>query len=187
MFLATTGQMAESAALAGQDMDLVFPAALLTSLLVSAMMMAVPGVCRLVKKERLPIKSGKRICLWNSILLFVIPTILGNNLIGGLGAICFYFINKWLFVAVPCKEGERGDYSENNSDCVTQCTVCGYSDSADFGTCPKCGSYAKQYVQLNEVQTGSSGKNLFCRKCGSALADDSVFCSKCGAQVTNES
>ena len=57
--------------------------------------------------------KGKRICKWNSIILFLASIastlLLGIGLIGGLGAIIYYFINKWTFVDEEDIEGIRQD------------------------------------------------------------------------------
>ena len=75
---------------------------LLYMLFVSIAMMFVPFICRIAKKEALPYKVGTRICLWNSIALFILSCVLmvviDLDFIGGIGAIFFYFINKWIFV-----------------------------------------------------------------------------------------
>ena len=64
----------------------------------TVVMMLVPFIVRMVKRKRLPYISGKRLCMWNSIVLFVLPLIVGKQVVGGLGALIYYFINKWLFV-----------------------------------------------------------------------------------------
>jgi len=64
----------------------------------TVVMMIVPFIVRMVKRKRLPSISGKRLCMWNSIVLFVLPLIAGKQVVGGLGALIYYFINKWLFV-----------------------------------------------------------------------------------------
>ena len=63
-------------------------------------MMAIPLICRLVHRKRLPHQGGKWLCAVNSIILLFLPMTLGYGLINFLDAIFFYFINKWFFVAV---------------------------------------------------------------------------------------
>lgn len=61
-----------------------------------------PLIFVIANKGKLDIKKGKKICLVNSLLLLgisIIFTAVGvGGITGGLGAIAFYFINKWLFV-----------------------------------------------------------------------------------------
>lgn len=68
----------------------------------SFVMMIIPFVFRIVNKKKLSLKKGKIICACNSIILFIVSCILMEifniGFIGGLGAIMFYFINKWTFV-----------------------------------------------------------------------------------------
>ena len=72
--------------------------------IVSAIMMAIPLIVRLVNGQKLDNKFGKQLCMWNSIALFALSTIAifadlkQYAIIGGLGALEFYFINKWAFV-----------------------------------------------------------------------------------------
>ena len=80
-------------------------AGLIDVAVIVAIMMLIPLICRLAHKERLEFKTGKKICKWNSIGMFILSVILtiaidGNGFvgIGGVGALIFYFINKWTFV-----------------------------------------------------------------------------------------
>ncbi|MBR6556898.1 MAG: hypothetical protein IKT60_05640, partial [Clostridia bacterium] len=96
-------------------------------LLVSVVMMAVPFICRMVNKNKLPNRKGKRICLWNSIILFVLSCILlafiETGFIGGIGAFIFYFINKWVFVHQYEIEKVTG-YDSNKSIPESQTEQC---------------------------------------------------------------
>ncbi len=106
MFMSLFGNTTSELLNMGVDYDAAVGRAFLFSLasmaLSSALMMAVPFVVRISKKEKLPHKSGKRLCMWNSIILFVLSSVLlaltEVNFIGGVGAIIYYFINKWIFV-----------------------------------------------------------------------------------------
>ena len=75
---------------------------LLSLLFTSVVMMAVPFIYSIVKKGSISYDSGKRLCKWNSVILFVLSLLLmpliGTSLIGGVGAIIYYFINKWVFI-----------------------------------------------------------------------------------------
>ena len=107
LFIVSFGEIVEQLARTDMDYDTSTGYGLLITLanmcLTSTIMMAVPTFAKLVNKEKLPYKSGKRLCLWNSIILFILSSILlaltEVNFIGGIGAVIFYFINKWIFVA----------------------------------------------------------------------------------------
>ena len=79
--------------------------ALISIGITTAVMMAVPFVCRIVKKQKLDYVDGRSLCKWNSIGLFVLSLTMtflkGWGLVGGLGALIYYFINKWIFVDDP--------------------------------------------------------------------------------------
>ena len=68
----------------------------------SFIMMLVPFICRLTNRGKLGYESGRRICKWNSIILFILASVAlvvtGIIFVGGIGAVFYYFINKWLFV-----------------------------------------------------------------------------------------
>ena len=72
-------------------------------LIISLITMCIPCVVWLINHRELEYKKGKRLCLWNSIVVFFVSAVLsvefGFTAIGGLGAIAFYFINKWIFVS----------------------------------------------------------------------------------------
>lgn len=107
LFLSSFGETIEQLARMDTDYDTATGYGLLITLanigLISVIMMIVPFIARLVNKGKLPYKSGKRLCLWNSIILFIISSVMlvltEVNFIGGVGAIVFYFINKWIFVS----------------------------------------------------------------------------------------
>lgn len=107
MFMSSFGNTTSELLNMGVEYDVAGERAFLLSfasvVLSSILMMAVPFIVRILNKEKLPNKRGKRLCLWNSIILFVLSTILlamtEVNFIGGIGAIIYYFINKWIFVS----------------------------------------------------------------------------------------
>ena len=79
-----------------------------------ACMMFIPFICRLSEKKKIEYKEGRKICKWNSIVLFIVSVLLkmtqiSGGIIGGLGALCFYFINKWLFVQDKEVKDDNGE------------------------------------------------------------------------------
>lgn len=71
-------------------------------IITTVIMMIVLFIWRLIKGKPFGAAKGKRICKWNSIIIFLASIastlLLKVGLIGGIGAIIYYFINKWTFV-----------------------------------------------------------------------------------------
>lgn len=111
------------ASLGGQYIELGYSfeesslAALIDTAVISVIMMIIPLCFRLYNKAPLEYEKGEKICRYNSIITFVLSIFLtvivmnGNGFfgIGGLGAIMYYFINKWLFVVNKEKNVEKKD------------------------------------------------------------------------------
>ena len=76
------------------------------TIIITGIMIIVPAIYRIKNKSRMDLIKGKKVCKWNSIIIFALSIILsvvllnGNGFvgIGGVGAFIFYFINKWIFV-----------------------------------------------------------------------------------------
>lgn len=94
-----------------QLFDKAFLIATIDLLIISFVMMCIPCIIWLISHRVLEYKKGKRLCLWNSIVVFFVSAVLsvefGFSAIGGLGAIAFYFINKWIFVSDKPEEVEN--------------------------------------------------------------------------------
>ncbi len=84
----------------------IFILGTLSYVIVTFIMIAIPLIFKIKNKKKLDYLEGKRICLANSLLMFVIPIVLSIILpkgkvpfgIGGLGAIIYYYLNMLLFV-----------------------------------------------------------------------------------------
>lgn len=91
--------------------------AFIDTCLITLLMIFIPGIIRIIKKERLNYNWGCRIALANSIIIFLISFIVSYSLdtnigIGGLGAILYFFINMLLFA----KPYTKPDKSINNKN-----------------------------------------------------------------------
>lgn len=91
--------------------------AFINTCLITLLMIFIPGIIRIIKKERLNYNWGCRIALANSIIIFLISFIVSYSLdtnigIGGLGAILYFFINMLLFA----KPYTNPDKSINNKN-----------------------------------------------------------------------
>ena len=154
MLMACAGGLIEDYLNAGIDYDEAGRYAFLTAtaytLLTTIIMSAVPFVCRLFNKEKLPYTKGKKLCLWNSIILFflsmVLQTVIALPFIGGIGALFFYFINKWLFVSSESENEPPTKKCAKNNSVAAQtshslyCRKCGSKMSVDSNFCSKCGA-----------------------------------------------
>lgn len=78
--------------------------------------MIIPLICRLIKGQELSYKRGKRLCLANAIITFLVPALFNFPIVGWLGAIFFYFINKWVFV---CDKDAADDGEESREESET--------------------------------------------------------------------
>lgn len=83
--------------------DKAFIIGSVNTIIITLIMMAVPTLFKFFKKE-IEFNKWKKICKWNSIIIFFISIIISAVLfegelygIGGLGALMFYFINKWSY------------------------------------------------------------------------------------------
>lgn len=109
--------------------------ALIDLVICSVAMMIVPFIWRIINKRRFELQKGKKICKWNSIIIFIISIIMtasgGVSIIGGLGAVMYYFINKWLFV------DEEGITKEHLVEGY-ECNNCGHIIPNEMKSCPNC-------------------------------------------------
>lgn len=136
-------------------------------IIISVMMMIIPLIFRLFNKERLDIKKGKSICKWNSIGMFICSSALFAGIlgveksggIGGIGALIYYYINKWLFV-----------YDE---DMLKQKRKLKLKKELE-------NNYNEIMKESNEETLKiDKRKNRFCKLCGGKL-DINNRCKKCG-------
>ena len=142
--------------------------ALIDLVIASVAMMIVPFIWRLINKELLPFKKGKRICMWNSIILFIVSIILSAtseiSIIGGIGAVIYYFINKWLFV----------DYMNIGvSVNYIICNNCESKVDSRKKICPNC-ELPLEGKELKE----NTGK-FKCSSCGALCDSDDKYCKNC--------
>lgn len=165
----------------------------LNILIVSLVMIIVPFICRISKKELLPFKTGKRICLWNSIILFILSCVLMSfidiGFIGGIGAVFFYFINKWIFV-----EPHSFSKEENKKEIIPfereNSVVENTQQPVDFDVDKMSPEEAAEYLvaeQLGEKYTPNVKqepkiKIKYCSQCGSQIDPNTKKCTGCGKQ-----
>jgi cell division protein FtsB len=177
-------------------------------------MMVVPFIARMAKKEQLPYKSGKQLCMWNSIIMFVLSAVLlvltEVNFIGGVGAIIFYFINKWIFVSdlqqqthppivsnVPPKENvPTASPSQPTHICLSaegelSRTYGNYNVSSsdimlqENPERPKAVSTQPAFQpNVQPIQAPSSPKQTekYCSRCGQIIDSSTKKCRGCGKQ-----
>ena len=177
--------------------------ALIDILIYSFILMIVPFVWCLINGEKFDVVKGKKICKWNSIILFALSlaiTILNSEPfgIGGVGAIIYYFINKWIFVdetktEIKEKQKEKKTKKKNNKWEINFCAKCYAKVKETDEVCPKCGNVFKDTNQTYEnediniaenIATNNlkvQGKTRYCKLCGGKLSNEKK-CTKCGKQ-----
>lgn len=161
----------------------------------SVVMMAIPFIWRLVNRQKLSFSKGKKICIWNSIILFIVSIILmatvETSFVGGLGALIYYYINKWLFV-------NEKDYNDQN----IICSNCNTEASSKLKKCPNCelplndvkkenviqeNVEFEEEVESNDENIEEIEQNVFkCSNCGSLVKESDEKCSKCGEVFEDE-
>lgn len=160
------------ASIAGQYMDYIDTlgywkcclSGLIDTAVISLVVILIPMIFRLINKDRLEYNKGRKICKWNSILLFILSIILSviNEGIligiGGIGAIMFYYINKWLFV-----------YDENVVITTKRTNIQKVKESIIVTE------------ETKELIKRATSKTKYCKLCGCKL-DDNNKCKKCGKQ-----
>ena len=200
MFASTFGQTVDMLMKQGASYDTGMGYGLLLSLanlaLVSVIMMAAPLICRLIRKEKLEFKTGKKLCLWNSIILFVLSSVLliitETNFIGGVGAIIYYFINRWTFV----KENEHSLAPKSTSQENARMSLTPDNDvpptsngSNTFGadialepcnTPPHTNTTKRSTTE--ETHTPAKQAVKYCSRCGKPIDPISKKCTGCGKQ-----
>ena len=139
MFASSYGQYVEELLNADMDFDsagsYAFWISLVNVCLITVAMMIVPFIAKIVKGTKLPYVGGKKLCLWNSVVMFIISILLmaifDSGFVGGVGALIYYFINKWVFVSdsdtletqnvEPTPPTKRAVYAEIKQNTQTSC------------------------------------------------------------------
>ena len=129
-------------------------------LITCCIMFFVPFIFFILNGDRLENKKGKIICIWNSIILFIISLVfkitMDFTFVGGLGCIAFYFINKWLFVYYLDEPKRTFKYKETK---------------------------IKTSNKKDKIESGNIKKSnvRYCKLCGNQLDEDN-YCEKCNKQ-----
>lgn len=178
---------------------------------------AFPFIFAKIRNASITEKRYRRLCYGiNAAVMFVFMILKG----GAFNA-APYLLWTWVFSRYGIKELNRkgviensGQHQEPNcssnsksnssytstSDVSFRCSSCGYQDTVEYNTCPKCGAYVykrnkpveepkiKQLIlgTYNNEHSVQKDKVYFCRHCGAKLMDNSKFCHKCGMQIEME-
>lgn len=121
----------------------------------------------------------------NAVLVWdLVHWLIWGSQYGFLGAVlCPLGMSAFIIPSFMYFKKRKFVYDDFYQSQTTKCKSCGYIDRTFFDACPKCGSYAKEYVSANELAKPKEDKIRFCRKCGDELIDNSKFCRKCGAEI----
>ncbi len=153
--------------------------ALIDLAICSFCLMIVPFIWRLINKKRFDIKKGKAICRWNSIIAFIISSILmaatDIGFVGGLGALIYYFINKWIFV-------DEKTNSENIDKPLEEVVEESVPTAIEDNTI----EIVEEIQNRKEVETEEIKKIAtpkYCSECGIKLEKGWQFCNNCGVKI----
>lgn len=207
MFVSSYGSNIETLLQANVEYDKAGGYALLYSVIglcCSALIaMIIPLACRLITGKKLSHKWGKLLCVVNSIIALVISAILQEMFdilfVGGIGAIIYYFINKWLFVAGKEELTDKDPTTRTHANGSSKMSL-SFPDEKPI----QHGNYAIRSEDVrsdqgaapvqatNTTQTCSPvakpsatppKKNVkFCSLCGSAIDSNTKKCTGCGKQ-----
>ena len=101
-------------------------------LVCSLVLMIAPFLYKQINKDKLDKENFKSFCKGNSFVIFVISFIMMtiglSPIVGGLGAILYYYINKWMFV----------DSINNTNIVANKCPKCGNLIPSNMTICANC-------------------------------------------------
>lgn len=161
-----------------------FLGALIQIAISSIIMMAIPFLCKIPQKGALPYKSGKVICLWNSIILFIfscfLMTIVNISFVGLLQAIFFYFINKWIFVEQPSPSQEDTEIYKPICEIDSTDTTNQNSNFVINKISPEKSAHYITDDQSEQKCVPNNEQPKYCCQCGSKLDQDTKKCPGCG-------
>lgn len=209
MFVSSYGSNIETLLQANVEYDKAGGYALLYSVIglcgSALIAMIIPLACRLIMGKKLSHKWGKLLCVVNSIIALVISAILQEVFdilfVGGIGAIIYYFINKWLFVAGKEEQTDKESTVKAHANGTAQMSL-SFPDEKHI----QYGNYAtrSEDIRLDQssapiqatnsiptsppttVATPSAvppQKNVkYCSLCGSRIDSNTKKCTGCGKQ-----
>lgn len=201
MFLSSYGGIIEDLLRNDYELDFAIGYGFLFTLFeickASIAMMFIPLLCRVIKGKRLAHKTGKRICLWNSIILFILSSVLmafGDfGFIGGIGAVFFYFINKWTYVEPLLLSNDKiieENVSCTNEELPVEKDLEDIQQNLDLDIDEMSPQEAAEYLvaeQLGEKYIPKENQSIdkkikYCRLCGSKIDSHTKKCTGCGKQ-----
>ena len=162
------------------DYPKVYLLGLIDFSIVTLACMCVPFIWRIANGQKFTCEKGKKICKWNSIILFIISLILtastGYGVVGGLGAVIYYYINKWLFV----EETETIEINEVINDAIKKDKV--KKEIKQNSNIKEELKVIKQNNNVKKDNTKNTNENgRYCKYCGGKINDEKQ-CTKCGKQ-----
>lgn len=163
--------------------------ALFDIVVISFIMMIVPFIIRMKNKELLNYEKAKKICMYNSLILFgisIFTTIAfeGFNFIGGLGAVLYYFINMFLF-SYPKGYLNNNDKKENDIKEPIQVNEkeareINLSDPNEVVIRDRSNTFN---TYSEDVRIHKETDKKYCTKCGKSIENEWAFCNHCGNKL----
>lgn len=149
--------------------------------IVSVIMMLVPFILYKKNKGLLNYERGKKICIYNSVILLIIGIILmvteitSQSFIGGLGALIFYFVNMAFFTYPK-------NYIEENivEKAVIDTTKMSLSFKDETPTKAETGTWN---IKGEDIKIEKEEEKNFCTNCGYEINKEWLFCNNCGLKL----
>lgn len=175
-------------------------------IIISCVMMFIPFLIRMYNKKPLEYEKGTKLCKTNSIILFIISVILKAmelySFVGGIGAIMYYYINKWLFVNIDntnnCENEEKDTankdiiYSKKEENTFVELDEKSQLiENSDLSQTAKIKLLQnKDFLSVNElkdmitkIKNPQTNEKVFCTHCGKEVQETWEFCKFCGNKI----
>ena len=190
----------------------IFLYGLIDFLIISLILMLIPFITYLVDDKTIEYNRGLKIFKWNSVIWCLVSIVLmvefDFGLIGILGAVVYYYLNKWIFIDIPY--ANNNIYPENiaaSNVKMYKCNNCGMivnefekdrhicSDAIKNGVstkfkCDNCGTYVSENDVICPgccmVFENEDYENCMCSNCGAIINDSDIKCFNCGESFIEE-
>lgn len=158
----------------------------LDMVIVSIIMMIIPFIIRCRSGKLLEYNYGRKICTWNSVGVFIISIFINimtdgkYAIIGGLGALAYYYINMWIFV-IP-----RDDYEnqirihENDFELNKNSNENIEKNTNELKTNA---NIEKEEIKEETKEEINPVNKKYCTKCGKQIENNWMFCNYCGNKL----
>lgn len=158
--------------------------ALFDLVVISTVMMIVPLILRIKNNSMFDFEKGKKICMYNSLIMFglsIISIIIlgGMYFIGGLGSLLYYFINMFIFSLPKSYSNDTQTVKENENARYYEMYK---PENKKIENTVKNETYKNNIANDNTVKSGQIIKK-YCTNCGNEIEQGWSFCNYCGEKI----